>query len=87
MLLLDNCSTHKTELVFDLLNTLRVPKMYSAPASYLAIPVERLFGSIEINDFEMQEDPSSLKKVLPNAKRYTHVQIIMAKIAEYLFKV
>jgi hypothetical protein len=43
LLLLDNCSTHKTDTVTRLISRLSIPTMYSAPASYLVAPIERLF--------------------------------------------
>jgi hypothetical protein len=40
LLLLDNCSVHKTTLVRKQLALARVPFMYTAPASYSGLPVE-----------------------------------------------
>jgi hypothetical protein len=50
--LLDNCSTHKTSTVIKLINCLKIPTLFSAPASYLVAPIERLFASIKNCNFE-----------------------------------
>ena len=57
LLLLDNSSTHKTDLVLQLINTLSIPAMFSAPASYLVVPIERLFASLKSINFDNKETP------------------------------
>lgn len=62
LLLLDNMSSHKTEETVNLLNYYRVPVRYSAPASFLAIPVEGVFRAIKSCDFRKMvlPEPSPL---------------------------
>ena len=49
--LLDNCSIHKTQLARKILANLGYPVIYSAPASFIAIPVEGIFGVLKAVDF------------------------------------
>jgi hypothetical protein len=45
-LLLDNCPNHKTKIMRKVLARVDFKVMFSAPASYLAHPVERIFAFI-----------------------------------------
>ncbi len=47
ILLLDNCTSHKTKLVRDVLKKTGFPTLYTAPASYIACPVEELFSLVK----------------------------------------
>ena len=57
MLLLDNCPSHKTSLTMNTLERLNMPVLFSAPASFKAIPVEGMFGAIKGIDFSKIADP------------------------------
>lgn len=72
ILLLDNCPSHKTSNVTKLLNTLKVPTLFSAPASFLVAPVERFFGALKSVDYEQMSVPDILKISRPSAKSFTH---------------
>jgi hypothetical protein len=47
VLVLDNCSSHKTPMVQEVLLKLGYSILYTAPASYLAMPIELLFAHIK----------------------------------------
>lgn len=47
VLVLDNCSSHKTALARLVLARLGFPVLFSAPASYRVLPVELLFGAVK----------------------------------------
>lgn len=49
VLVLDNCSCHKTPMVRQVLRNIGFKVLYTAPASYLAMPVELVFGRIKQN--------------------------------------
>jgi DDE superfamily endonuclease len=85
ILLLDNSSTHKTDTMMRLFCSLSIPTLFSAPASYLVAPIERLFGSLKNCNFEMRETPSILAESMPTARKFTHQQIIFAKVAQFMF--
>ena len=85
ILLLDNSSTHKTDTMMKLFSSLSIPTLFSAPASYLVAPVERLFGSLKNCNFEMRETPTMLAESMPAARKFTHQQIILAKISQFMF--
>jgi hypothetical protein len=70
-----------------LIDRLQVPTLYSAPASYLVAPIERLFGALKQKNFDLEEAPPSLKEALPRASRFTKTQILMALISEYMFNI
>ena len=56
---MDNMSTHKTMQTVRLFKALRMPYLFSAPASFLAIPIESVFKYLKLTDFrEMQLDES-----------------------------
>lgn len=52
LLLMDNCPSQKTKLVRDVLASGGFRVMFSAPASYLALPVESIFGLIKKCDLD-----------------------------------
>ena len=47
VLVLDNCASHKTSLVLSVLKAGGFTVIFSAPASYSALPVEGIFGLIK----------------------------------------
>jgi transposase len=47
VLLLDECSSHKTATTRDVLRRLGYTTIFSAPASYLSAPVEMIFGAMK----------------------------------------
>ncbi len=52
---MDNCPSHKTQDTLYLLSVLKIPTIFTAPASYLAVPIEGLFAAIKQKDFERDE--------------------------------
>ena len=85
MFLLDNCPIHKTALAVDILNRLNIPTIFSAPASYKAIPVEELFGAIKLKDFNKIRDLMPAEVGQPHFKKLTNKQAMMVKVSDYLF--
>ena len=51
------------------------------------MPIERLFGALKQKDFERDHIPAALIEALPAARRFTHVQTIMSKVASYMFSI
>ena len=51
IILLDNCPSHKTQMMMKKLDQLDAPIIFSAPASFKAIPIEGIFGAIKATDF------------------------------------
>lgn len=47
VLLMDNGPLHKTDLVMDTIDDLKLPVMFTSPASYPAVPVELVFSRIK----------------------------------------
>ena len=57
VLLLDNCSSHKTNLVREVLKKGRIPTLFTAPASYVACPVEEMFSLVKKINFNTVSTP------------------------------
>ena len=87
ILLLDNCPSHKTDMVRDVLHQLQFPTVYTAPASFLAIPVEGLFGAMKAKNLIYEADPDDETMKELHVKKLTNKQRIIAKLSNYLFKV
>jgi transposase len=85
VLLMDNSATHKTQTVTRLIDLLKIPTLFSAPASYLVAPIERVFGALKQKDFESEEAPPSLKAALPRAQVFTRTQILISMISDSMF--
>jgi len=83
--LIDNCSTHKTAIVTALIENLKVPTMFTAPASYLAASIENFFGALKGVDFKKRLDPEPKDLQIPGIRNLTHSQIIILKISKYIF--
>ncbi len=84
MLLLDNFSSHKTQLVRDCISSLKIPTLFSAPASFLAIPVEGVFCNIKALDFSDLPDPEPQVFGGKLIKKYTHKQKMILKVSTHL---
>ena len=84
IVVLDNCPAHASEISMRVLTFLRVPLMFTAPASYAALPVEGIFAGLKALDLEQIEDPSDdiLKEL--NMKKVNLQQKVIFKVAGYL---
>ena len=69
------------------LQNLRYPVLFSAPASFLAIPVEGMFGAINARDFKKVEAPKVAELSKQKIKRLSNMQGLMAKVADYLLSI
>ena len=69
-----------------LLETLKIPTLFSAPASYTVCPVERFFGAIKRLDFERQELLSEPFSDMRHLKRLSNKQQMLSKITNYLIR-
>jgi hypothetical protein len=54
---MDNYSSHKIPLTIKIIKELAMPVIFSAPASFLAIPIEGVFGALKAVDFDTKPDP------------------------------
>ena len=59
IVVLDNCPAHASEISIRVLTFLKVPLMFTAPASYAALPVEGIFAGLKALDLEQIADPSA----------------------------
>lgn len=58
LLLLDNCLSHKSDLVRLVFASLVVPVVFTAPVSFKAVPVELFFAAIKKQNFERTVKPA-----------------------------
>ena len=56
-MVLDNCPAHASSISIKVLAYLKVPLMFTAPASYAALFVEGIFALLKAVDFEQIADP------------------------------
>ena len=57
---MENCPSHKSEITIKTLRALKIPKIFTAPASFKAVPVEALFAALKMVDFsEYEQSPAS----------------------------
>ena len=54
---MDNAPSHSGKLTNQVLHNLNVPHMFTAPASYSALPVEGMFGKIKMLDLSPIDMP------------------------------
>lgn len=81
VLVLDNCACHKTQLVRDVLKKAGFPTLFTAPASYLAYPVEQIFSlikKIKLDDATTPIVPDARSR---NITRLTNKKRVQLKIA------
>ena len=70
---MDNCAAHKTSLVRQVLATAGFQVIFSAPASYLALPVERVvFSLIKKEDMDITATPNLPEVKERKIKRLTN---------------
>lgn len=84
VVVLDNCASHKTKLVRQILWKLRFPVLYTAPASYLCLPVELLFAAIKSHDYSEIETPILPIVQIKKITKLSNKQRAMLKISNYL---
>ena len=87
ILLLDNCSTHKTPTVRRVLSSIGVPTLFTAPASYAYCPVELFFGTIKSIDFKSFPIEEFVVHGEKSVKRLSNKQELMWKISKYLMTI
>jgi hypothetical protein len=84
ILMMDNCSSHQTPTVRNILKNLGFTVLFSAPASYDVMPVERFFFSIKRKDFQDVETPNPSAVKSDNIQKFTLKQKMMMKISQHL---
>ncbi len=58
VLMLDNCTSHKTKLVKNVMEAAGFTVIFTAPASYLVAPVEGIFALIKSLNLDQITTPS-----------------------------
>ena len=58
VLLLDNASYHTCPATLSVLKKLKIPVLFTGPNSYLAAPIELLFGAFKSRDINPRKVPT-----------------------------
>ncbi len=74
VLVLDNCTSHKTPLVRAVLLAEGFTVLFGAPASYLAMPVERVFALMKKRHYDADPTPSHPAVEAMRIKKLTNKQ-------------
>ena len=61
LLLMDNMSSHKTQKTLNMIEQLQLPVRFTAPASFLAVPVEGVFRCLKLEYFRLQNLPDEIQ--------------------------
>jgi len=83
-LLLDNCPSHKTYVTKKILKILKVPVIFSAPASFYSAPVELAFAALKQKNFD-DTSPDQLRGGPGLAgRKLVGKQEVIRRAADYL---
>ena len=80
----DNCASHKTDLMLSVLKAGGFSVIFSAPASYLSLLVEGIFGLIKGREYDTISTPQLLSVHEKNIRKLSNKQRLMIKVSEYL---
>lgn len=83
-MLLDNCASHKTDMVRRVFASLEVPVVFSAPASFKVVPVELFYAAIKRQNFEQTVTPALEVVRRNNISTLTNKQLLMSKVDAWL---
>ena len=81
VILIDNCPAHSSAITAKMLSHMGVPIMFSAPASYAALPVEGVFKIVKARDLDAMPDPSVEELREGHVERVTFMHRVMYKLA------
>ena len=84
VVLLDNCPAHTSVAAYSVMAYLQIPILFSAPASYSAIPVEGVFGALKAIDLDQLPEPNTARISTTNSRKPTTKQHIMFHATQYL---
>ena len=87
VIVLDNCAAHTSVISARVLAHLRVPLLYTAPASYAALPVEGIFAMLKAVDLDAIADPPAEMLASFGVTRATGKNLIMYKLAVHLNRI
>ena len=85
--LLDNMSSHKTQRTKRLFEALEVPYMFTAPASFMATPVESLFKYLKLTDLRKMRLRQHVRVQGVTHDQLTRNQYLLAQVSDYLLSI
>jgi hypothetical protein len=80
-------SSHKTAQTLALFENLRMPYMFSAPASYKCIPVESVFMHLKLTDFRSRALANRVKVKDVALDKLSKKQTLLTQMADYLLRI
>ena len=84
IILLDNMRSHKTQITKRLFEALEVPYMFTAPASFMATPVESVFKYLKLTDFREMRLLQHVRVRGVKHDQLTPNQYLLAQVSDYL---
>jgi hypothetical protein len=61
--------------------------MFTAPASFLAVPIESVFKHLKMTDFRERQLPEQVKVTNGGHDQLTKKQCLLAQVADYLINI
>jgi hypothetical protein len=80
-------SSHKTSQTIALFENLRMPYMFSAPASYKCIPVESVFMHLKLTDFRSRAFANRVFVKNVAHDNLSKEQTLLAQMAVFLLRI
>jgi hypothetical protein len=70
-----------------LFESLRMPYLFTAPASFLAVPIESVFKYLKMTDFRERRLPEHVQVCNGRHEDLTKKQYLLAQVADYLINI
>ena len=81
---MDNMASHKTKRTLSIIQQMMAPVLFTAPASFIAVPIEGIFEIIKSFEFcERSLREPTLVREIP-ADKFTKKQYLLAQLSEHL---
>ena len=84
VILLDNMASHKTKNSIKVLENIRAPYLFSAPASYKAMPIESVFKYLKLTDFRQTPMHDALIVKDRTQEQLTHKERHLSRVSHFL---
>ena len=60
MVLMDNARVHKSQMSMSVIDFIRMPTIFTGPGSMTCSPVERTFGTIKLQDIDIDSKTNKM---------------------------
>jgi hypothetical protein len=80
-------SSHKTQQTLNLFQRLGMPYLFSAPASYKAVPVESVFMYLKLTDFRHRQLSQTLTIKDITHDKLSKKQLLISQVADFILNI